>query len=344
MTPVEPPDPLESELRRAEFLLSQGWVDAMIDPIPGDASFRRYFRLRSADGRRALLMDAPAPQENLSAFVRVDQLLASFGLRVPALLSVDVDQGLALIEDLGDGTFTRVLEDSPAREGDLYDMALEALLHLNASATTSAIDLPDYDARHLLDEAALLVDWFVPAYAGEVTEVARDAYLAAWSDALAFIPSEPRTLVLRDYHVDNLIEVPSGQGVGRCGLLDFQDAVLGHPAYDLASLLEDARRDLPDALRNRLYSRFSSECDCGNDFDDAYAVLAAQRHAKVLGIFVRLCRRDGKPIYLQHLPRLAGLLRRHIDKRPLAAVQAWLAAHCPDLLDSDFVPDPDRCF
>lgn len=324
-----------------QYLSELGWSQVSAEALPGDASFRRYFRLhRPCDSKAALLVHAPSPAEDLAAFVAVDRHLASLGLRVPALLHCDVERGLALIEDLGDAKFTTCLDRSPSEEQTLYELALDVLIHLNRMPAALDIDLPEYNLRRLLDEAVLMADWFVPAYAQPIPSGARADYLTAWSRSLDCLDLRPTALVLRDFHVDNLMLMESESGLSQCALLDFQDAVLGHPAYDLASLLEDARRDVPDDLRERLYARFTETLHYSEEFAEAYEILAAQRHAKVLGIFVRLCRRDGKPAYLKHLPRVAGLLRRHIDCSALRPVAGWIEQYCPALLDRDFDPDP----
>lgn len=194
--------------------------------------------------------------------------------------------------------------------------------------------MPRYDLDKLLTEAALLTDWFMPAVGLEPDFAARAAYLSAWRDALqsAFANPQDLVLVLRDYHVDNLLLLPDREGTAACGLLDFQDAVAGPAAYDVVSLLEDARRDIDAGLAKRMIARYLAafpHVDAAA-FGTAYSVLGAQRHAKVIGIFTRLCARDGKPQYLRHVPRVWGLLHRALEREPaLAPVRAWLDTHLP---------------
>ena len=314
------------------FLNQAGWSDAKREPLPGDASFRRYVRLHGAESRRALLMDAPPPQENVRAYLAVARLLRGLGFGAPAILNQDAENGLLLIEDLGDDTYTRLLARGEAEE-PLYALAIDVLVELTRRfKPKEARFLPPYDDERLLNEAALLVDWYLPAVTGKPTEPKlRADYLAVWRAALPAARRAPATLVLRDYHVDNLMRVANRSGLMACGLLDFQDAVLGPQSYDLVSLLEDARRDMAPDLAARLKQRYLAAFP-GLDrasFDASYAVLGAQRHAKVIGIFTRLNARDGKPQYLAHIPRVWRLLRQSLGHPDLAPVARWLDAHIP---------------
>ena len=311
----------------AAFLADAGWGVASRRPLAGDASFRRYER-RSRGERRAVLMDAPPPDEDVSAFHRVERLLLSFGLSAPRPLAVDSGDGLMLLEDLGDRTFTRALAEG-ADERALYELAVDVLIHLHAKADAgllAAEPLPDYGDDRLLEEALLLTDWYLPALrGGETPAGVRDAYVEAWRAVLPLARRIPATLVLRDYHVDNLMMLDGRPGVAGCGLLDFQDAVIGPRSYDLVSLLEDARRDIPAALIAAMLARYLAAFP---DIDPAafqasYAILGAQRSAKIIGIFTRLCRRDGKDQYLRHIPRVWRLLEGDLTAPELAPVKAW---------------------
>lgn len=320
-----------SGLREA-FLDSAGWADAEIAPLAGDASFRRYFRMRT-NGRRAVLMDAPPAHENVKAFVRIARQLAALGFSAPAILAADEDAGFLLLEDFGDDTFSRLLRNGCAEE-PLYRLAIDVLVRLHALPPARAMpaNLPAYDERRLLDEALLLADWYLPAISGQpLPDDVREAYIAAWSAVLPLVTRQPPTLVLRDFHVDNLMRLDGRSGVAACGLLDFQDAVAGAPAYDLMSLLEDARRDVPQALKARMLAYYHARRGAadGAAFADQFAILAAQRHAKVIGIFTRLDRRDGKPIYLVHVPRVWRLLEAALDAPVLAPVAAWFRRFVP---------------
>ena len=312
--------------RLDRFLTAAGWGEAERSVLAADASFRRYDRLRR-DGECVVLMDAPPPQENLAAFHRVQCLLIELGFSAPRPLAVDLEQGFMLLEDLGDRTFTRALAEG-AEEAALYRLAVDVLIALHErfrSLDGMETALPSYDDQRLLDEVLLFPDWYLLAIGRTPTDNERSAYLKAWRQALAAVRQVPETLVLRDYHVDNLMVLEGRAGPQGCGLLDFQDAVLGPVTYDLVSLLEDVRRDVSPDLVAELRARYLAafpELDRAA-FDAAYAVLGAQRNAKIIGIFTRLCRRDGKPQYLRHIPRTWRLLEADLTNPALSEVRDW---------------------
>lgn len=312
------------------FLARAGWAGAERRPLAGDASFRRYERLTAADGRRTVLMDAPPPHEDIRPFLAVAAHLAACGLAAPAVLAADADAGFALLEDLGDGLFTRVLAEG-GDEAALYAAAVDVLAALHA-APPGGLALAPYDDALLMAEADLFVDWFLPAATGAPCgDAAREEFHAAWRAVFPKAHALPPVLVLRDYHADNLIWLPEREGLKRVGLLDFQDAVFGSPAYDLVSLFEDARRDVAPATVAAMRARYLAarpgiDADA---FDAAYAVLGAQRNTKIVGIFTRLWRRDGKPGYLDFLPRVWAHLERDLAHPALGPVRAWFDDHAP---------------
>jgi len=333
------------------FLAAHGWDGAERRRLSGDASFRRYERL-SSGARTAMLMDAPPPQENVDAWVAVARHLKSLGFSAPDIFAKGKKNGFLIIEDLGDETFTRVLtsvkdgvkdgakdgaDDGTVEgggEAGLYALAVDVLIELHGIAPDRAVapGLEDYDDAKLLQEACLLTEWTWPAVFGAAPgDDVQGAYRDAWREAFAVLRGQPRTLVLRDYHVDNLMLLDGRQGVARCGLLDFQDAVRGPTAYDLMSLLEDARRDIPAGLKEAMLERYwDGVSGSGREaFEAAFCVLAAQRHAKVIGVFTRLSRRDAKPAYLAHIPRVWRLLEAALEHPALAPVAAWFDAHFP---------------
>lgn len=314
-----------------DFLSRHGWDDAERRPLADDASFRRYDRLRRNDDR-AVLMDAPPPQEDVRPFVSIAGRLRALGFSAPAVIASDVPAGLLLLEDLGDATFTRILA-AGGDEAALYTLAMDVLIALHERFDpAAAADVPPYDDERLLQEAALFVDWYLPAVRGAPTaETLRRDYLDLWRAAFPAARRTPPTLVLRDYHVDNLMVVDGRSGVGGCGLLDFQDAVIGPAAYDVVSLLEDARRDVSPDLAARLRARYRDAFPAVDpaDFAASYAVLGAQRSAKILGIFTRLDRRDGKPVYLRHIPRVWRWLEDDLRHPALAALRDWFDAASP---------------
>jgi aminoglycoside/choline kinase family phosphotransferase len=314
------------------FLDAHGWRTEELRPLAGDASFRSYRRLVRGS-RRAVLMDAPPAHEDVRPFVRMAEHLRRLGFSAPQVYAADVDAGLLLLEDLGDDTFTRLLA-AGHDERALYRLAVDVLIALHALAPERAIrpGLPGYDAERLIREALLFADWYLPAATGDPPVPAdREDYIEAWHRVLPAVLAQPRTLVLRDYHVDNLLRLDGREGLAACGLLDFQDAVAGAAAYDLMSRLEDARRDIAGDLRAEMLSLYLERARPADPegFATAYAILAAQRHAKVIGIFTRLSRRDGKHGYLAHIPRVWGLLDRALGNAALAPVAAWFERHVP---------------
>ena len=320
------------------FLADSPWRDAQHRPLKGDASFRRYVRLEGGP-KPAMLMDAPPPREDVRPFMTVARHLTDMGFSAPEIYQDNASAGLLVIEDLGDETYTRRLADG-GDEAALYALAVDTLIALHRQPRAPSVAVPPYDEAKLLEEALLLVDWFLPAATGRATPAPlREDYRDLWRRLLPAADAAPPTLVLRDYHVDNLMWLEGRDGVRRCGLLDFQDAVIGSPAYDLASLLEDARRDVPGdlaaAMTARYFDAFPKIDRAG--FETAGAVLAAQRNCKIIGIFTRLLARDGKDIYLRHIPRVWRLLERDVRRPALAPLRAWLDRHVPS--DLRRIPD-----
>lgn len=311
------------------FLDQAGWGDARRGRLAGDASFRHYDRLERETGERAVLMDAPPPKEDVRPFVRIARHLEALGYSAPHLKAVDEEGGLLLLEDLGDDTYTRLLARGHD-EAALYALATDVLADLNGRADAIPAGLPAYDDNRLLTEACLLTDWYLPAVGKAVDDAARAEYVRLWTDLFPVARAVPDTMVLRDFHVDNLLLLDR-PGLRACGLLDFQDAVAGPLTYDLMSLLEDARRDIDPGLVAAMKARYLARLPHLDRaaFDASWAVMAAQRHAKVIGIFTRLCKRDGKPIYLGHIPRVWRLLEQACAHPALAGIKAWLDAHIP---------------
>lgn len=323
----------------AAFLAEHGWEDAKRRTLADDASFRRYDRITDST-RTAVLMDAPPAKEDVHPFLNVAAALHELGLSAPKILAERPEDGLLLLEDFGDNTYTRVLNESPEREEALYMLAVDLLIALH-KRFASKQTLPRYDDSLLTTEANLLIDWYLPAITGApITDTLRQEYEALWQALFAQIRDIPETLVLRDYHVDNLVWLPSRTGVEACGLLDFQDAVIGPTAYDLVSLLEDARRDVPASLAQQAIARYLAAFpDVDRDaFRLSYAILGAQRSAKILGIFTRLDRRDSKPDYLRHMPRLWRWLEGDLQHPALAALSAWFDRVLPP--ETRTIPKP----
>jgi len=313
----------------AEFLADAGWGAIEPAPLAADASFRRYYRLVDGD-RRAVLMDAPPPHEDVRPYIAVSEMLRGHGLSAPEIFAEDSERGVLLIEDFGDDTYTRLL-DRGADENRLYTLAIDTLIALQR-AVTEPPALPAYDEAALLREASLLVDWYAPSVLGApLPPAAQDEYVDLWRELLPLAHLSPPTMVLRDYHVDNLMLLHDRDGVQGCGLLDFQDALCGPASYDLVSLLEDARRDVPAPLREAMIERYLTAFPSidRDAFHRSAAILATQRSAKIIGLFIRLWRRDGKPQYLSHIPRVWGLLEQNLDNPVLAPLAVWLARYLP---------------
>lgn len=325
------------------FLDGCGWDGATVEPLAADASFRRYLRARRPTAT-AVVMDAPPDREPVAPFAAIARHLRSLGFSAPDILAADGEAGLLLLEDLGDSTFSRILA-SGGDETEIYRRATDTLIALHRIPADRAIPpgLARYDDAALAGEAAHLVDWYAPAVLGEAPDAAaRARYDACWRAVFPQCRSAPETLVLRDYHVDNLIWLDGRGGVAACGMVDFQDAVAGPASYDFVSLVEDARRDVPRALAREMRARYLAAFPALDPpaFDTSCAVLGAQRHCKVLGIFTRLCMRDGKPGYLRHIPRVWRMLEAALDHPVLTPVREWIDDTLP--ASARVVPDRRR--
>ena len=336
--------------------------------LQGDASVRRYGRLTRHDGRSgAILMDwarqpdGPAIRnglpysriahlaEDVRPFVAVAAALRALGLSVPQIFAQDLDQGFLLIEDLGDRVFAREIEIRPEAQSELWRSAAEALAALSGIAPPTELPvgdgsvhrLPEYDRGALSIEVELLLDWYWPALHGvPMPEDARTEFLSLWGAVFDRLAAMRAGWVLRDYHSPNLLWLPEREGIARVGVIDFQDAMRGPPAYDLVSLLQDARVDVAPELEAAVFDHYCAAVaarQTGFDRDAfafAYAALGAQRNTKILGIFARLAKRDGKPAYLRHVPRLWGYLGRDLAHPELAALARWYDRHFPSELRS----------
>jgi aminoglycoside/choline kinase family phosphotransferase len=280
--------------------------------------------------------------ENVTPFIAMAHALRGRGFSAPAIFAADRDVGLLVIEDLGEELF--VAGDPPAPIERRYEAATDLLADLHGDSPPRVVpvepgveyQLPHYDMEAFLIEAELLLDWYLPKLGVRINDIKRNAFRSHWQELLLPLTSGAQTWVLRDFHSPNLLWLPEREGVARVGLLDFQDAVMGPAAYDLASLLQDARVDVPEMMEIALLSRYvrarmrkgSFEA---SDFARAYATLAAQRASKILGIFARLERRDHKPQYLRHIPRIWNYLQRSLAHPDLAPLAAWYRSNVPAL-------------
>ena len=323
------------ERQRRAFAARAGWSDADHAPLAGDASARRYERLTRADAT-AVLMDDPPPGHSLGTFIRIAHLLRDMGHAAPEVFAADEDLGFALLEDFGDDSFAVLLAGpaSAALERTLYEAATDVLADLRRRPAPP--DLPLYDPAWMLRDAALFLE---TAPCGVAAPAMAADFAAAWRAPLEEAAAAgPAVLCLRDFHAGNLMWLPAPgdggcdtSGRHRVGLLDFQDARLGPAAYDLVSLLQDARRDLGAGLEAAMVARYLRATAERNDaaFRAAYAILGAQRAVRIIGVFRRLARRDGKPAYLAHLPRVWRHLDANLAHPALAPVRAWFDRWVP---------------
>ena len=324
----------------AAFLAQAGFGAARLDPLPSDASARRYTRLLGGP-RPALLMEAPPP-ENTRPFIAIAGHIRGLGLSAPEIIAADPDQGLVLLEDFGDATHAALLDggaDAPA----LYAEAAEALAALHEAPPPPG--LPAWDAAAMARAtAATFLDWWWPAAMGAAPSDDLRAGLAAALHAMLAPFAGTRGFVHRDYFPANLMRLDRRAGAQRTGLLDFQDAGLGHPAYDLVSLIEDARRDVAPEARDAALARYFAARPgvARDDFTAAMAACAAQRHLRVAALWVRLAQRDHKPRYLIHGPRCWRLLHQALEHPATAPLRLWLDDALPRQLrrNPDAVMEP----
>ena len=359
------------------FLDHAGWGDATRAPLAVDASTRSYDRLKGPKGS-AVLMNAPPGEEapacppdadeatrralgyNALArlagpdprpFVAIAEFLSARGFSAPEILEADCDNGLLLIEDLGDNVYNRVIAGG-TDEAPLYEAAIDAIAALHELPVPNTLPLSrggtvpllTYDNVALGEEVRLLTDWYLHACTGEpVDKSIEDEFFAHWRGTLQKITSPHEVLILRDYHADNLLWLPDRDGAARVGILDFQDGLRGHRAYDLVSLLEDARRDVRSDLSEKMLKRYAAHALAANpDFDLeafqlGYAVLGLQRNTKILGIFARLWKRDGKPQYPSYMPRIWNYVANDLAHPALIDLKAWYDKHIPSKWRGDFL-------
>ena len=299
----------------AGFLTRSGWGAADRRHLAGDASDRRYERLRLGAATTVLMDNPPGGADDPTAFASMARHLRALGLSAPAILAEDLPQGLLLLEDLGDDLFARLLTADPAREAELYAPAVDVLLHLHSAPPPSG--LPNLTAEGWATAAGFALDWYAFAATGTASDGAE--FRAALTAALTTYADGPRVLILRDFHAENLLWLPGREGLARVGLLDFQLGQLGQPGYDLVSLLQDARRDVRPGTEAAMITRFASASGADPErFAAHYATLGAQRALRILGVFARLCLVAGKPQYLRLIPRVWDQLQRNLAHPALA--------------------------
>ena len=316
--------------RRAQiagFLAATDWSDASLAPLAGDASARRYYRLHHR-GRSAVLMDAPPGTDtSTTAFLTIAEWLTKAGFSAPLVLHQNPSIGLLLIEDFGDALFANLTSRAPDRELSLYRAATDVLISLDAAP---APDLPHFSAATMSSQIDLLFDWYATGLNASFTPLEKTAIQAALETALHTLAG-PNTILLRDFHAENLIWLPDRVGIARVGLLDFQDAMIGPAGYDLVSLLWDARRDVSQATIDQMVQHFADATGRSlTDTQTAFAVIGLQRNLRILGIFARLCLRDGKSRYIDFIPRVYRYVQTSLRHPSLADLNRMLATRLPE--------------
>lgn len=311
-----------------DFIAASGWSDGAVTPLAGDASNRRYDRVTKPDGSTAVLMDAPPDKgETVQPFMDIAGFLLSIGLSAPRIYHADTDAGFLLIEDLGDRLFARVMDARPEMEDPLYSAAIDVLTEVHRAVPPP---LARYDADTTVPLAALAYDWYQFGITGQVDIAAKMRFSEAFRQVVAPLDPTLSVLIQRDYHAENLLWLPDREGAARVGLLDFQDAVLGHPTYDLVSILQDARRDVPRVLEQKMIDRFLMQTRHERDaFTAAYAVFGAQRNMRILGVFARLCLRDGKAHYVDLIPRVWSHIETNLGHPALRHIAPLIFSDLP---------------
>ncbi|MBV8927096.1 MAG: tRNA (adenosine(37)-N6)-threonylcarbamoyltransferase complex ATPase subunit type 1 TsaE [Bradyrhizobium sp.] len=341
-----------------QFLAEAGFLDARRKRMPGDASTRSYARLMQGDGAFILMNSPKKPDgpaiydgksysaavhlaEDVKAFVAIDNGLRGRGFSAPEIHHGDLESGFLITEDFGSDP---VIEgDPPLPILERYEAATDMLAALHREAMPETLPLvapaeyriPVFDIEAWLVEIGLMVEWYLPDRGAPLDEQLRTEFVAMWRDLLEKPAAAPKTWVIRDFHSPNLIWLGDRAGISRVGVIDFQDAVLGPAAYDVVSLLQDARIDVPELTELTLFSRYvRARREADSNFDAAdfaatYAIMSAQRNTRLLGTFARLNRRDGKPQYLKHQPRIWTYLNRSLAHPALALLRDWYAANVP---------------
>jgi tRNA threonylcarbamoyl adenosine modification protein YjeE len=341
-----------------QFLADAGFADAKRQRMPGDASIRSYARLIRDDGVVILMNsprrpDGPATYdgntysaavhlaEDVKPFVAIDNGLRARGLSAPSIHHADLDAGFLITEDFGNEGF--IEGDPPRPIAERYQAAVDVLVALHREPLPEVLPLapqityalPTLDTDAMLVEVGLMLEWYLPDRGAEPANEMRAEFVTAWRDLLGKAAAMPKTWVMRDFHSPNLIWLGERSGISKVGIIDFQDAVLGPPAYDLVSLLQDARIDVPEQLELALLTRYIKARHTADDsfdpagFAEIYAIMSAQRNTRLLGTFARLNRRDGKPQYLRHQPRIWTYLSRSLAHPVLSGLREWYSANVP---------------
>ena len=309
-----------------------GINDFKLKPIKSDASFRKYFRVYIRNQKKNLLLvNSPKKTENNLGYLKATNILEKINLSVPKIVNFNISKGFFLIEDFGINTYKNSLKNGES-EYKLYNLATDILIHINNQSKNLKKELPLYTNKKLIEEAMLFLEWYWPAiYKNKPKKDAVSEFIKIWNNLLNKNLRTKKVLVHRDFHIDNLFFLKDRKGLKACGLIDFQDAVIGPASYDLVSLLEDARRNVNKEVIFRMYNKFVRKLSKKQkeDFIKEYKILATNRHLKVIGIFTRLCKRDKKNSYLKHIPRLWKLIEYNLNFYSLSELNKWINEFFP---------------
>jgi aminoglycoside/choline kinase family phosphotransferase len=303
-----------------KFLSENNLTNCQIKKVAGDASFRSYYRVFFQE-KTFILMFAPPSHEDVAPFIKIDEILVNNGFRAPKILAKNIDLGFILLEDFGDETYSKALQKNIAEEYFLYEKACDALIEIQKIPLKN-IDILHYNHATLFREVMLFIDWYLPWKNHQISLQQIQDYKFYWIELFDKLSKKNQALVLRDFHADNLMVLNNANGFEAVGLLDFQDALIGSCAYDLLSLLEDARRDVDEKNKQKLFDYFISKANYNReDFLVDYEIISLQRNIKILGIFARLHLRDGKNQYINFIPRVKDFVERRLDKTNLISPQ-----------------------
>jgi aminoglycoside/choline kinase family phosphotransferase len=315
---------LQHKLRQDPYFFPN-YANYKVDFLAKDMSVRMYFRITGNNGQSFVLMDAPHP-ENPSQFVRIADFLRSIGLSTPKVIEKDFENGFLLLEDFGNQTFSKILQNHPSKEAFLYKRAMQTIKHLHNHAKSPPPFVTVYSMDQMVKEACLFLDWYWPHVFGvKIDEDLKKQYQILWKEAFAYTKNIPFSLVLRDFHVDNLMILSDRKSPLDCGLLDFQDAIWGPIVIDIVSLLEDARRDVDASLAQEMWKWYLQYIPRNEHqyWYDCAAILSAGRHLRIIGVFTRYMALHKNPKYLQHLPRLWRLIQKCFNNPNLYKISNW---------------------
>ena len=307
-----------------QFLEQNKITNYQLEKVAGDASFRHYSRAIIGN-KSFIVMDAPPEKEDVHPFCKIADFLLQNNFSAPQIFADDYQNGFLLLEDFGDDSYRKVLEKTPSEQDQLYANAVDLLVELKN--VNPPQNLPIYDQKLLLREVMLFVDWYLPNVAKKpLDDDQKQEFQNIWLGLFEQL-SPAKIVVLRDYHADNLMLLKNRNGIKKVGLLDFQDAVVGVAAYDLVSLLEDARRDVDKNLQEKMLQHYLKKSNCNvEQFLLDYQILSLQRNIKIIGIFARLVFRDGKQNYLNFLPRVFGYVNSRLDNQLFKSIKPFLYA------------------